>query len=183
MIRKLLLSSIATTTLITIPAVAQNDQQSIEEIQITSNSRRSQGLADINAAVSVLGQAELDLIGLTHYQEALNRLPGYSGHRNNGQESLNAIRSPILTGAGACGDAAAVTAACAASFDPVDGGFGQAPKFPPHGMIAVLLAHHHRTGEAHALEMATFTLDAMAKGGMYDQLAGGFARYSVDDEW
>ena len=70
MIRKLLLSSIATTTLITIPAVAQNDQQSIEEIQITSNSRRSQGLADINAAVSVLGQAELDLIGLTHYQRS-----------------------------------------------------------------------------------------------------------------
>jgi uncharacterized protein YyaL (SSP411 family) len=77
----------------------------------------------------------------------------------------------------------AVSAACAASFDPVHGGFGQAPKFPPHGMIAVLLAHHHRTGESQALEMATFTLNAMAKGGMYDQLAGGFARYSVDDEW
>ena len=104
MIRKLLLCSIAaTTTLITIPALAQNAQQTIEEIQVTSNSRRAQGLADINAAVSVLGQAELDLIGLTHYQEALNRLPGYSGHRNNGQESLNAIRSPVLTGAGACG--------------------------------------------------------------------------------
>lgn len=104
MIRKLLLGSIAATTAITaMPSLAQNDQQSIEEIQVISNSRRAEGLADINAAVSVIGQQELDLIGMTHYQEALNRLPGYSGNRNNGQESLNAIRSPVLTGAGACG--------------------------------------------------------------------------------
>jgi iron complex outermembrane receptor protein len=101
MIRKLLLGSIAAIT--TMPALAQSGQQSIEEILVTSNSRRAQGLGDINAAVAVIGQQELDLIDLTHYQEALSRLPGYSGHRNNGQESLNAIRSPVLTGAGACG--------------------------------------------------------------------------------
>jgi uncharacterized protein YyaL (SSP411 family) len=77
----------------------------------------------------------------------------------------------------------AVSQACAAAYDRVDGGFGNAPKFPPHGVLAVLLAHHHRTGDADALNMATHTLDAMAKGGMYDHLAGGFARYSVDDEW
>lgn len=75
----------------------------IEEIEVTSNARRSEGLTDINAAVSVLGEQELDLIRLTHYQEALNRLPGVNIQRNNGQESLIAIRSPVLTGAGACG--------------------------------------------------------------------------------
>jgi len=75
----------------------------IEEIEVISNARRSQGLTDINAAVSVLGEQELDLIRHTHYQEALNRLPGVNIHRNNGQESLIAIRSPVLSGAGACG--------------------------------------------------------------------------------
>ena len=75
----------------------------IEEIEVISNARRSQGLTDINAAVSVLGEQELDLIRLNHYQEALNRLPGVNINRNNGQESLIAIRSPVLTGAGACG--------------------------------------------------------------------------------
>ena len=68
-------------------------------------------------------------------------------------------------------------------FDTAAGGFGGAPKFPPHGTLGVLLAHHQRTGDAISLEMATETLDAMAKGGMYDLLAGGFSRYSVDAEW
>ena len=92
MIRKLLVTSIAAaTTLAAVPALAQNGQQSIEEIQVTSTLRKSAGLADVNAAVSVLGEQELDLIKLTHLQEALNRLPGVSIHRNNGQESLLAI--------------------------------------------------------------------------------------------
>ncbi|MCK6507562.1 thioredoxin domain-containing protein, partial [Myxococcota bacterium] len=76
-----------------------------------------------------------------------------------------------------------VARAAAAEHDPARGGFGQAPKFPPHGTLAVLLAHHHRTGDRQSLAMATGTLDAMARGGMYDQLGGGFARYSVDDAW
>ena len=104
MIRKLLVTSIAAATALTaVPALAQNGQQAIEEIQVTSTLRKSAGLADVNAAVSVIGEQELDLIKHTHLQEALNRLPGVSIHRNNGQESLLAIRSPILTGAGACG--------------------------------------------------------------------------------
>ena len=104
MIRKLLFTGIAAATAFSaIPVLAQNGQQAIEEIQVTSNTRKSEGLADVNAAVSVLGEQELGLIGHTHYQEALNRLPGVSIHRNNGQESLSAIRSPVLTGAGACG--------------------------------------------------------------------------------
>ncbi|MCB9759774.1 MAG: DUF255 domain-containing protein [Alphaproteobacteria bacterium] len=77
----------------------------------------------------------------------------------------------------------AVATACDDSFDEQDAGFGGAPKFPPSGSLAVLLAHHHRTGDARSLEMVTRTLDAMARGGMYDLLGGGFARYSVDAEW
>jgi uncharacterized protein YyaL (SSP411 family) len=61
-------------------------------------------------------------------------------------------------------------------FDPVWGGFGNAPKFPPASVIEFLL----RRGE---LEPATKTLDAMALGGMYDLVGGGFHRYSVDREW
>ncbi len=68
-------------------------------------------------------------------------------------------------------------------FEPVHGGFGQAPKFPHPMDLRVLLRHHHRTGEAHALHMARFTLDKMARGGIYDHLGGGFARYSTDDRW
>lgn len=104
MIRKILFSAVAISTVTaTLPAVAQSGREAIEEIRVTSNSRRSEGLSDINAAVSVLGQQELDLIAHTHYQEALNRLPGVNISRNNGQESLIAIRSPVLTGGGACG--------------------------------------------------------------------------------
>jgi iron complex outermembrane receptor protein len=105
MIRKLLFTGIvaATTALTAAPVAAQSGQQAIEEIQVISTSRRSEGLGDVNAAVSVIGQDELELIGHAHYQEALNRLPGVGIHRNNGQESLAAIRSPVLTGAGACG--------------------------------------------------------------------------------
>jgi hypothetical protein len=76
-----------------------------------------------------------------------------------------------------------LAAALEHDFDKNDAGFGAPPKFPPHGGLAVLLAHGRRTGSARALEMATATLDAMAKGGMYDLLGGGFARYSVDAHW
>ncbi len=106
MIRKLLVSSIATATAMAAAPVlgqSQSGQQAIEEIEVFSTSRRSEGLADVNASVSVITEEELDLIAHTHYQEALARIPGVSGHRNNGQESLMAIRSPVLTGAGACG--------------------------------------------------------------------------------
>ena len=81
----------------------QNSQQEIEEIEIFADSRRTEGITNVNAAISVLGEEELDLILQTHYQEALARVPGFSGNRNNGQESLMALRSPVLTGAGACG--------------------------------------------------------------------------------
>src|SRR5215213_5810603 len=68
-------------------------------------------------------------------------------------------------------------------FDAHHGGFGRAPKFPPSMVLEWLLRHHARTGNADSLAMAERTLEAMARGGMYDQLAGGFARYSVDASW
>jgi len=68
-------------------------------------------------------------------------------------------------------------------FDPREGGFGGAPKFPPAMSIDFLLRYHHRTRDEHALHMATLTLDKMAYGGMYDQVGGGFHRYSTDDHW
>jgi uncharacterized protein YyaL (SSP411 family) len=68
-------------------------------------------------------------------------------------------------------------------FDPREGGFGKAPKFPPSMSIDFLLRYHYRSGRARALEMATFTLDKMAYGGMYDQAGGGFHRYSTDERW
>jgi uncharacterized protein len=68
-------------------------------------------------------------------------------------------------------------------YDPAQGGFGGAPKFPQPMLIEFLLRTHIRTGHAAALEMAIHTLRAMAAGGMYDQLGGGFHRYSVDERW
>jgi len=71
----------------------------------------------------------------------------------------------------------------AVQFDPAHGGFGPAPKFPQPMNHEFLLRYHHRTGEPHALEMTRATLDAMRRGGIYDQLGGGFHRYSTDDVW
>lgn len=70
-----------------------------------------------------------------------------------------------------------------ASFDHEWGGFGDAPKFPPSGAISLLFRDFHHHGNKRSLEMATFTLDKMYEGGMYDHLGGGFHRYSVDREW
>ena len=69
------------------------------------------------------------------------------------------------------------------SYDEGRGGFGDAPKFPPSMVLELLLRHHARTGDAEALRMVEGTCEAMARGGIYDQLAGGFARYSVDADW
>ncbi|MGK5738420.1 thioredoxin domain-containing protein [Micromonospora sp. URMC 103] len=71
----------------------------------------------------------------------------------------------------------------ASEYDERNGGFGGAPKFPPHMNLLFLLRHHQRTGSARSLEIVRHTCEAMARGGIYDQLAGGFARYSVDAHW
>jgi uncharacterized protein YyaL (SSP411 family) len=68
-------------------------------------------------------------------------------------------------------------------FDASRGGFGGAPKFPQPASLELLLHHWARTGERHALDMATHTLRSMARGGIRDHLGGGFHRYSVDARW
>ena len=80
-------------------------------------------------------------------------------------------------------DLALAVATLARDFDDRRGGFGGAPKFPPSMVLEFLLRHHALTQDENALGMAQDTLEAMARGGIYDQLGGGFARYSVDADW
>jgi uncharacterized protein YyaL (SSP411 family) len=68
-------------------------------------------------------------------------------------------------------------------YDPVHGGLGQAPKFPRALELDFLFHYYHLSGEAHVLGKLAFTLGKMARGGIYDQLGGGFHRYSVDSSW
>jgi uncharacterized protein len=77
----------------------------------------------------------------------------------------------------------AATRRLAASFDPVQGGFGPAPKFPAPMTLEFLLRRWRDTRDEATLRMVTLTLDRMADGGIHDQLAGGFARYSTDARW
>ena len=93
-------------------------------------------------------------------------------------------------GGGGAGDLAGVcdqaVLALARDYEAERGGFGGAPKFPPSMVCEFLLRHSERPGApggARALDMATGTMAAMARGGIYDQLGGGFARYSVDADW
>ncbi len=78
---------------------------------------------------------------------------------------------------------AAAVARLREGFDADYGGWGGAPKFPQPMALEFLLRRHLRTGETAPLSMVTQTLEAMARGGMYDQLGGGFHRYSVDGRW
>ena len=79
--------------------------------------------------------------------------------------------------------AEAVVQALNNAFDQAHGGWGRAPKFPQPMTIEFLLRHAHRTGDERARRMIDQTLTAMAHGGMYDQLGGGFHRYSTDARW
>ncbi len=71
----------------------------------------------------------------------------------------------------------------AEDFDAKQGGFGGAPKFPPATGLSLLLHCYQRTKDPHTLTMVRTTLDAMAAGGIYDHIGGGFARYSTDERW
>jgi len=77
----------------------------------------------------------------------------------------------------------AAVAAFKQTYDPKHGGFGRAPKFPPHAALSLLLRAHRERDDAEALSMAVTTLLAMARGGIYDQIGGGFHRYSTDAAW
>ncbi len=93
-------------------------------------------------------------------------------------------RVPDGAGAARSAELLAVAAdSLLARFDPEWGGFGRAPKFPQPAMLETLLMAASRTGRADLTGAVTTTLDAMASGGIYDHLGGGFARYSTDRAW
>ncbi|HJQ42495.1 MAG TPA: thioredoxin domain-containing protein, partial [Jatrophihabitantaceae bacterium] len=105
-----------------------------------------------------------------------------------GQRIVSALAEVALPdfGGAPVPDAATLDEAAATlvpQFDAEHGGFGRAPKFPPSMVLEFLLRHTERTDDPTSLAIVERTLDAMARGGIYDQLAGGFARYSVDAEW
>ncbi|MGI5252184.1 thioredoxin domain-containing protein [Actinacidiphila glaucinigra] len=94
-------------------------------------------------------------------------------------------RSLALGGTAAPGEEqlAAALLGLTRDYDPSYGGFGGAPKFPPSMALEFLLRHHARTASEGALQMVRDTCEAMARGGIYDQIGGGFARYAVDRTW
>ncbi|QDY78728.1 thioredoxin domain-containing protein [Streptomyces qinzhouensis] len=96
-----------------------------------------------------------------------------------------AARAPVHGGEGLPGEdeLAQALLGLTRDYDERYGGFAGAPKFPPSMVLEFLLRHYARTGARGALDMAAGTCEAMARGGLYDQLGGGFARYSVDREW
>ncbi|HZE27390.1 MAG TPA: thioredoxin domain-containing protein [Terriglobales bacterium] len=77
----------------------------------------------------------------------------------------------------------AIVKSAVGMFDAKNGGFGQAPKFPHPAALDLLMEHYARTGDEQVKTAFVTTLERMAKGGVYDQLAGGFHRYSVDERW
>ncbi len=104
----------------------------------------------------------------------------------SGSRIVKALRSASTVGTGEPITSVELTRSEALLSDGYDwqhGGFGGAPKFPPSMVLEFLLRHWARTGSDRALLMAEGTCESMARGGMYDQLAGGFARYSVDAGW
>jgi uncharacterized protein len=106
-----------------------------------------------------------------------------------GENQAAVTRALRGTGLGGAADTrfrevtAASVSALERDYDDAEGGFGRAPKFPPSMVLEFLLRYYRRTGAPAALRMAEGTCEAMARGGMYDQLGGGFARYSTDDAW
>ena len=109
-----------------------------------------------------------------------------------GQRAPKAVFAALDEGVGGEGREAApqlaatlsaAAGALAHTFDPVVGGWGSAPKFPQAAAIEMLLREHVRTGDARPLNIARRALDAMAEGGIHDQLGGGFARYATDAAW
>lgn len=116
------------------------------------------------------------------YEQAEN-LMGFI--RRNEQAGLLDRLSPDDKGSGSEGasDFSVIYSQIERNFDRQAGGFGQAPKFPSTMAIRFLMEYWQHTGAPEPLEHALFSLDAMLKGGIYDQLGGGFARYATDREW
>jgi uncharacterized protein len=130
--------------------------------------------------------------GLPSFQQVLLSLAdAYENNRDEVMKSAEGVREYLKAATGAAipggvlgtGLLDNAAASLSGELDRRFGGFGGAPKFPQTMNLEVLLRHHHRTGDRDALSGVEVTLRAMANGGIYDQLGGGFARYSVDRYW
>ena len=128
--------------------------------------------------------------GLPGFVELMQRVAAYHAEHGDQVAQQNRQLLDALARNEAVEDAARpqrrpiddATAALRQNFDAAQGGFGGAPKFPhPPGLAHCL--RRHAEGDEGALRMVAFTLEKMVRGGIYDQLAGGFCRYSVDDRW
>src|SRR5262245_35603693 len=129
--------------------------------------------------------------GMASFRQVLTGVAdAYRNRREDVQRGAGQLRdllqqSPRLQGQGAltADVLAAAERAYAADFDATNGGFGGAPKFPQPMNLEALLRLWRRFLRDDTQRMVRLTLDKMARGGMYDQLGGGFHRYSVDDVW
>ncbi len=132
-----------------------------------------------------------DRPGMPAFRRVLRSVAdAYRSKRDRVEQTAAAMREIYATGAraGATSPLGPDTLdhaqhALAAHYDAAHGGFNGAPKFPPTMCLEFLLAYSVRTGAADAAEMALDTFRAMSRGGIYDQVGGGFHRYAVDDAW
>jgi uncharacterized protein len=130
--------------------------------------------------------------GLPSFRQLLEAVhDAYSRRRDEVDRSAEGLRAAVEDSTRLQGHAAELDPSIlddayrgvAERYDPTHGGFAPAPKFPQPMALEFLLRQHARTGSPRALEMVTHTLRRMARGGMYDQVGGGFHRYSVDGHW
>ena len=126
------------------------------------------GLSELLKKVALLWQEQRDTL-VTAAEELTDRLAKTSVRPGAGKADQSLLRDGYE--------------GFVRSFDPVNGGFGRAPKFPTPTVILFLLRHWKRTGSDQALRMAEETFEAMRCGGIHDHLGGGFHRYSTDKEW
>ncbi len=130
--------------------------------------------------------------GMPSFRQVLHAVAGaYRERRDDVERSAEQLHSLLREGMSVRAPAAEIDTtvldrafhALASRYDARHGGFGGAPKFPQPMILEFLLRHWKRTGSTDALRMVEHTLRSMAAGGMYDQLGGGFHRYSVDARW
>ncbi|HEV7237641.1 MAG TPA: thioredoxin domain-containing protein [Thermoanaerobaculia bacterium] len=129
--------------------------------------------------------------GMPSFRRVLQHVVNvYRSRRNEAEEAANEIQKALSTQLRVKGEGAierhaldAAAARTASNYDAVNGGFGGAPKFPPSMSLEFLMQVAHRNDDSHLREIIVHTLTKMARGGMYDQVGGGFHRYSVDARW
>ena len=133
-----------------------------------------------------------DRMGMPGFTKVLQAIAEAYGERREAvEENAEQLRAYLANATAALPKAGEPTVAVLdaafgnllTAFDAKNGGFGGAPKFPQPAALEFVLRHHHRIGDERAATMVTRTLDAMAAGGIYDQIGGGFARYAVDAVW